>query len=323
MAKILVTGGAGFIGSHVVDAYIQADHQVIVVDNLETGSITYVNPRARFYQVDVLDTFLEEIVAQERPKVVNHHAAQANISRSVADPVQDARTNILGSLRLLELARKYGIQHFIFASSGGAIYGVQQYYPADEDHPTNPVNAYGLAKLTVERYLDYYRMAHGIQYISLRYANVYGPRQNPDGEAGVVAIFIGSLLQGKHPIIYGDGEQTRDFVHVWDVAQSNILAMGLLLSAGHASGTGSRVFNISTGRETSVLRILALLASYLGTSSICQFEAARDGEIRRSVLDLRRAREVLNWKPTFSLEEGLQETVKWFLARDGWAVQRR
>lgn len=317
MAKVLVTGGAGFIGSHVVDAYIAAGHDVIVVDNLETGVADSVNTRARFYSMDILDPSLEDLFDDERPSVVNHHAAQASVVRSVADPLQDARTNILGSLHLLKLVRKCGIRHFIFASSGGAIYGEQQYYPADEDHPTHPVNAYGIAKLTVERYLEYYRLAHGIQYISLRYANVYGPRQDPNGEAGVVAIFIGSLLQGRRPIIYGDGEQTRDFVYVGDVAQSNVLALDLLLGGGNASLAESRVLNISTGRETSVLKVLDLIVSCLGTSTVCQFEPPRDGEVRRSALDFRRAREVLNWRPTFRLEEGLRATVKWFLARDG------
>ncbi|MFQ5917442.1 MAG: NAD-dependent epimerase/dehydratase family protein, partial [Candidatus Binatia bacterium] len=256
MAKVLVTGGAGFIGSHVVDAYIEAGHQVAVIDSLETGSMSRVHPAARFYQVDILDSSVEGIIARERPVVVNHHAAQASISRSIADPVHDARTNILGSLHLLDLARKHGVSNFIFASSGGAIYGDQHWYPADEDHPQNPVNAYGIAKLTVERYLAYYDKAHGIRSISLRYANVYGPRQDPHGEAGVVAIFVGALLDGNRPTIYGDGRQTRDFVHVLDVARSNVLALNLLLQGGGASLVDSPVFNISTAKETSVLEIL-------------------------------------------------------------------
>ncbi|MFQ5989627.1 MAG: NAD-dependent epimerase/dehydratase family protein [Candidatus Methylomirabilales bacterium] len=315
MAKILVTGGAGFIGSHVVDAYIEAGHQVVVIDSLETGSLSHVNPAARFYQMDILDSSVEDIIVKERPQVINHHAAQASISRSIADPVHDARTNILGSLRLLDLARKYGLSNFIFASSGGAIYGNQQRYPADEDHPLNPMNAYGIAKLTVERYLEYYHKAHGVRSISLRYANVYGPRQDPRGEAGVVAIFIGALLEGRRPIIYGDGRQTRDFVHVCDVVRSNTLALNQLLEGGDASLAESAVFNISTAKETSILAILDLLAPFVGCSSECQFEPPREGEIRRSALDFRRVRESLNWMPTLTLEEGLRDTVKWFVDR--------
>ncbi|MGH7381758.1 MAG: NAD-dependent epimerase/dehydratase family protein [Candidatus Methylomirabilales bacterium] len=321
MAKILVTGGAGFIGSHIVDAYIEAGHEVVVVDSLETGSIDYVNPKARFYHADILDPSLDAIMAQEKPAALNHHAAQASINRSIADPVQDARTNILGSVRLLELARRYGTSHFIFASSGGAVYGVQRSYPADEDHPLNPINAYGIGKLTVERYLEYYRKAYGVRYIALRYANVYGPRQDPHGEAGVVAIFTGNLLHGKRPIVYGDGHQTRDFVYVRDVVRANVLALDLLLDGKDLGLSSSPVFNIATGRATSVLEMVEMLTRILGCSRECQFEPPREGEIRRSILDFRRAREVLDWKPTCTLEEGLRETTKWFL--DGQARLKR
>lgn len=312
MVKVLVTGGAGFVGSHVVDAYIGAGHRVTVVDSLEAGSKNYVNPEARFYELDILDPSMEEIIARERPTVVNHHAAQASISRSVADPIHDAQTNILGSLRLLELARKYGIGGFIFASSGGAIYGHQQSYPAREDHPCNPINAYGIAKLSVEKYMEYYQQVHQIRCVSLRYGNVYGPRQNPHGEAGVVAIFVGALLEGRQPAVYGDGNQTRDFVHVRDVVRSNILALDLLLRNDKSAFTESLAFNIGTGSETSVLEILNHLASILGSSAECRFEPARGGEILRSVLDSGRARKVLKWKPSLSLEEGLRETATWF-----------
>jgi len=294
MAKILVTGGAGFIGSHVVDAYIEAGHDVAVVDNLETGSRSYVNPDARFYEIDILDPSLEAVIAEERPTVVNHHAAQASISRSVADPVHDARTNILGSVRLLELGRKHGVRSFLFASSGGAVYGDQKWYPASENHPLSPLNAYGIAKLTVENYLRYYWEVHQIRYIALRYSNVYGPRQNPHGEAGVVAIFIGMLLQGRRPIVYGDGHQTRDFIHVRDAVEASAI-------------------NIGTGRETSVLEILHQLVLIMGGSGECNFEPAKEGEIWRSLLDIDRACKVLNWKPSLSLEEGLRETATWFM----------
>jgi UDP-glucose 4-epimerase len=261
MAKVLVTGGAGFIGSHLVDGYIEAGHDVAVIDSLETGSKVHLNPAVRLYEVDILDPSLEAIIAEERPTVLNHHAAQASISRSVADPVHDARTNILGSVGLLELCRKYGIPSFIFASSGGAVYGHQTWFPANEEHPVNPVNAYGIAKLTVEKYLAYYWETHQIGSISLRYANVYGPRQNPHGEAGVVAIFIGAMLQRKRPVIYGDGHQTRDFIHVRDVVRSNVCALDLLLRERDASRGAFHGLNIGTGNETSVLDILNRLAS--------------------------------------------------------------
>lgn len=316
MAKVLVTGGAGFIGSHLVDAYIEAGHDVAVIDSLETGSKVHLNPAVRLYEVDILDPSLEAIIAEERPTVLNHHAAQASISRSVADPVYDARTNILGSVGLLELGRKYGIPNFIFASSGGAVYGNQICYPASEDHPLNPVNAYGIAKLTVERYLAYYWETYQIRSISLRYANVYGPRQNPHGEAGVIAIFIGALLQGQRPTIYGDGHQTRDLIHVRDVVRSNVCALDLLIRDRDASRGSFYSLNIGTGRETSVLEILNRLASILDDSRECQFEPPRKGEIRRSVLDVGRARKVLNWTPGVSLEEGLRETAAWFVAEN-------
>lgn len=316
MAKVLVTGGAGFIGSHVVDAYVEAGHQVTVVDNLESGLIHHLSPDARFYQMDILDPSLESIFAEERPQVVNHHAAQASISRSIADPLQDARINILGSVHLLELARKYHIPHFIFASSGGAVYGHQRCYPASEDHPLNPVNAYGIAKLTVEKYLEYYWKAHQIRCVSFRYSNVYGPRQNPHGEAGVVAIFIGAFLQGKCPVIYGDGQQTRDFVHVRDVVRANVLSLDLLLRGNDAWVPESMALNIATERETSILEIQNQLASILGRSGECQFDSPREGEIRRSVLACGQAERVLNWKPSLSLEEGLRETATWFLSQD-------
>ena len=316
MAKILMTGGAGFIGSHVVDAYIEAGHEVVVVDNLESGSLANLNAKARFHQIDLLDPSLEAIIEQEEPSVVNHHAAQVSISKSIADPVNDARTNIIGSVRLLEVARKVAIPNFIFASSGAAIYGVQENYPATEDHPLQPVNGYGIAKLTVERYLEYYRQVHGMRYVTLRYSNVYGPRQDPDGEGGVVAIFIGALLRGGCPVVYGDGRQTRDFVNVRDAVRSNILALNVLLNDGPGVILESPAFNISTGKETNVLQVLAMISSILGRPGDCHFEPPRKGEVRRSVLDYGRAKEVLKWQPNVDLEAGLRDTVHWFLARN-------
>jgi len=223
--KILVTGGAGFIGSHVVDAYLELGHEVVVVDNLSSGSIENLNPKAKFYEMDIRDSDIEDLFKNEKPDVVNHHAAQMDVRKSVEDPIYDADVNIIGSLNLLQNCIKYGVKKFIFASTGGAIYGEQDYFPADEEHPTRPLSPYGVAKLTVEKYLYFYKEVHGLNYVVLRYANIYGPRQNPHGEAGVVAIFTSKMLKGEQPVINGDGFQTRDYTFVGDVVRANVLAL--------------------------------------------------------------------------------------------------
>jgi len=243
--KIIVTGGAGFIGSHVTDRYIAAGHQVVVVDNLTTGKMANLNPKVRFYQSDIRDPGMEEIFGNEKPDVVNHHAAQIDVRKSVQDPVFDAGVNILGMLNLLEKAIRHGVKRFIFASSGGAMYGDQpeNAAPADEETPLRPISPYGVAKATGELYLHYYKIVHGLDYVALRYGNVYGPRQDPFGEAGVVAIFTEKLLADGQPVINGDGLQTRDYVYVEDVAAANLLAL-------HPGASGS--FNIGTGLEKNV-----------------------------------------------------------------------
>jgi len=249
--RILVTGGAGFIGSHVVDAYVHAGHEVWVLDDLSRGTRANVNPRAQFVRMDLRSPELKDLMATGAFDCVNHHAAQIDVRASVVDPARDAMINILGTLNLLEAVRIHGVPQLIFASTGGAIYGNQHHFPADEAHPTAPVSPYGVAKRSVELYLEYYRQAHGLRYVVLRYANVYGPRQDPEGEAGVVAIFCGKILGGQRLIIYGDGRQTRDYVFVGDVASANLLALRCL-AAGVTGDTPSirhqnGGFNIATG----------------------------------------------------------------------------
>ncbi|MEN3037751.1 MAG: SDR family oxidoreductase [Candidatus Kryptonium sp.] len=301
--KILVTGGAGFIGSHVVDAYIQLGHSVIVVDNLSTGSIQNLNPKAKFYQIDIRDDKIEKIFKDEKIDIVNHHAAQMDVRKSVEDPIYDADVNIIGSLKLLQLSIKYGVKKFIFASTGGAVYGEQDYFPADEEHPTRPLSPYGVAKLTVEKYLYFYKEVHGLNYVILRYANIYGPRQNPHGEAGVVAIFTSKMLKGEQPIINGDGLQTRDYTYVGDVVRANVLALNY---------EKSDVFNIGTGIETDVNTLFYKLKNL--TSATCDeiHGPAKPGEQRRSVISYQKIYKAMGWKPEISLDEGLKLTVEFF-----------
>ncbi|HEX9878688.1 MAG TPA: NAD-dependent epimerase/dehydratase family protein, partial [Candidatus Binatia bacterium] len=223
--RIMVTGGAGFIGSHVVDAFVAAGHEVSVIDDFSTGDRANLNPKAELYSMDILDPAMGEVLARSAPRVLCHHAAQMDVRRSVADPQFDARVNILGLIHLLEAGRTAGIRRVIFASSGGAVYGEQERFPAPENHPTRPASPYGVSKLTGEHYLSYYEQTAGISHVALRYGNVYGPRQLSTGEAGVVAIFTGKLLSGQVPIIHGDGRQTRDYVYVGDVVRANLLAL--------------------------------------------------------------------------------------------------
>jgi len=303
--KICITGGAGFIGSHVVDRYIAAGHEVIVVDNLITGKMENLNPRAKFYRLDIRNREVEEIFSRERPDVVNHHAAQIDVRKSVEDPLFDAEMNVLGTLRLLEGAVKQKVRRFIFASSGGAIYGDQSpgAQPASEEDPLRPLSPYGVAKATGELYLHYYWMVHGLDYVALRYGNVYGPRQDPFGEAGVVAIFTEKLLSGGQPRINGDGLQTRDYVYVEDVAEANVLAL-------NRNGLGS--FNIGTGAEKNVNELFWNLVRITGKSVEEIHGPAKPGEQRRSVLNCSKARIHLGWAARVSWEEGLHKTVEYF-----------
>ena len=301
--NILVTGGAGFIGSHVADAYVNAGHHVIIVDDLSTGSLKNVHSKAKFVQLDIRSNELHTIFERDRIDVVNHHAAQMDVRRSVEDPMFDASVNVLGSVNLLENCRKSGVKKIIFASTGGAIYGEQDHFPADEQHPVRPLSPYGITKLATEKYLYYYDSVFGLQYVSLRYANVYGPRQNPHGEAGVVAIFTSKMLAGKQPIINGDGKQTRDYVYVSDVVQANLAAL---------SFQGSDFFNIGTGIETNVIQLFEALRGLTGAKCSEQHGLPKAGEQSRSVLDYSSAKKVLGWRPKFSLHEGLTQTVEFF-----------
>jgi UDP-glucose 4-epimerase len=301
--KVLVTGGAGFIGSHVVDAYVAAGYEVAVADNLVTGREAHVHPRARLYRVDVASPDLAEVFARERPEVVNHHAAQASVSVSVRDPLADARANILGTLNVLDLSVRTGVRRIIYASTGGALYGEPERIPADEDHPVRPLSPYGASKYAGEVYVGLYTRLHGLPSFILRYGNVYGPRQDPFGEAGVVAIFATAMLAGREPTVFGDGTQTRDFVHVDDVAQANLLAT--------AAG-GSGVAHVATGVETTVNDIFRHVADAAAYHIPPRYGPPRRGDVYRIALDPAAARHALGWQARVPLGEGLERTVGWF-----------
>ena len=301
--NILVTGGAGFIGSHVVDAYVADGHHVIVVDDLSMGVRANVHSDAEFYQLDIRDPQLGQLMKQHSIEVVSHHAAQMDVRRSVADPVFDASVNVLGGLNVFEAAREAGVQKFIFSSTGGAIYGEQEYFPADEEHATRPLSPYGITKLGTEKYLFYYREVYGINYVVLRYANVYGPRQNPHGEAGVIAIFAKKMLQGETPIINGDGRQTRDYTYVGDVVEANRCALKY---------SGSNIFNVGTGIETDVNELFHELRALLNPSCQETHGPAKIGEQMRSVIDHGKIRRSCGWRPVVSLSEGLKITAEYF-----------
>ena len=301
--NILVTGGAGFIGSHVVDAYINDNHNVVIVDDMSRGRKEFINPRATFHQISISDPQLANIIQKESIEVINHHAAQISVSDSVKNPVKDAESNIIGTLQLLQNAVECGVDKFIFASTGGAIYGEQDYFPAREDHPQKPTSPYGLSKLSVEGYLKFYKEQYGLKSIIFRYGNVFGPRQNPNGEAGVVAIFNNRLLKGQAPIINGDGEQTRDYIFVRDVVNANLLALKL---------NGSDTFNVGTGQETSVNELTHLILEVAESNIDVQTSKKNIFEQRRSCLDYKKLKGSLNWSPKVSLKEGLSETFIFF-----------
>ncbi|MFN8625862.1 MAG: NAD-dependent epimerase/dehydratase family protein [Candidatus Binatia bacterium] len=306
--RILVTGGAGFIASHVADAFVAAGHDVAILDDLSSGRRENLNPKARFYQLDVQDAAVADVFQRERPEVLCHHAAQMDVRRSVADPIFDARVNLVGLLNLLEQGRQHGLRRVLFASTGGAIYGEQDVFPARETHKTEPLSPYGVAKLASERYLFFYSATYGISYAALRYANVYGPRQNPHGEAGVVAIFCEKLLRGEQPVINGDGTQTRDYVYVGDLVRANLAAL-------QSKFTGA--LNLGTGIETDVNALFRTLVRLCGSAATDVHGLAKAGEQRRSVIDNALAQRVLGWRPEVTLEAGLQRTVEFFRQRVG------
>ncbi|HSL03896.1 MAG TPA: NAD-dependent epimerase/dehydratase family protein [Nitrospiraceae bacterium] len=304
--KVLVTGGAGFIGSHLVDRLVLEGHEVVVVDNLSTGKRRNLNRAARFFKLDIQSWRLERVFRNERPNLVMHLAAQMDVRKSVEDPIFDAQVNVLGTLNVLQQAIKHGVRKVVFSSSGGAIYGEQEIYPASESHVTRPLSPYGISKLCGEQYLSYYQRVNGLQIVSLRYANVYGPRQDPDGEAGVVAIFIQKLLNNEQAIVNGNGRQTRDFVYVEDIVEANLAVMGQEIQ-----GT----YNVGTGEETSINDLLRILV--LHTNSTCKevHGPAKNGEQARSVIDSGKLRQEWSWEPKIELSDGLKRTVEYFRER--------
>ena len=304
MAKILVTGGAGFIGSHVVDLFLAKGYEVVVLDDLSTGRLSNLNPHAKFYQIDIRDPKVRDVFAAEKPDYVSHHAAQMDVRRSVAQPLFDADVNILGSINLIECAREFEVKHFVYISSGGAAYGEPERLPCDEEHPINPICQYGASKHTVEHYLYMYHVNYGSKYTVLRYPNVFGPRQNPHGEAGVVAIFTGKMLADEPALVNGDGDQTRDFVYVGDCANANYLAV----TVDHQPG----IYNLGWGRPTSINDIFFTLAKATGYSHPIQHGPAKVGETRNIYLDAKKAARELGWTPTVSLEQGLEKTISYF-----------
>ena len=306
--KIIVTGGAGFIGSWVCEAYIAEGHEVLAVDDLSTGSEGNIPPEAEFVECDVRDSEkLEKTFREFRPQVVNHHAAQINVRSSVENPSFDAEVNIVGSLNVLRLCAERGTERFVFASTGGALYGEPRRLPAGEATPALPISPYGIAKLATEHYVRYHSRSFGVRHAVLRYANVYGERQNPEGEAGVIAIFCRNAVNGKPCAIFGDGNQTRDYVYVSDVASANVLA----------TRTDEGTFNIGTSVETSVRDIARILGETRGTELEVVYRERRSGEVERISLDSSLAAEKLGWEPRTDFREGILRTWKWFSERPG------
>src|SRR3989339_1917040 len=298
--KIVVTGGAGFIGSNVVDTYVEAGHEVLIIDNLSTGKEENLNTKANFEKIDIRDKKVHDIISSFSPDVINHIAAQIDVRKSLSDPVFNAEVNELGMLNILETAVKTKAKKLLFSSTGGAIYGeIKEKDVADEGHPQEPISPYAITKRAGELYLYAYHVNYGLNYTVLRYGNVFGPRQDPLGEAGVIAIFCGKMLKGEVPTIYGDGEQLRDYVFVADVASANLLA----LQKGE-----NQIFNIGTGVGTSVNQLFGYLKSLLKFKDDAVYAPARAGELFRSVLNAKRAEKLLGWEPTADVKTGLQKT---------------
>ena len=316
--KILITGGAGFIGSNIVDGYIARGFEVVVVDNLSAGKKENLNPSARFYREDIRSEKIREIILDERPHIVNHHAAQISVPRSVEDPLMDADINIMGFINILEASKEVGVEKVIFASSGGAIYGEAAVLPTPEEQPPNLLFPYAVSKATGEAYLEYYKHHYGIDCIVLRYANIYGQRQTPEGEAGVVAIFMDNILNGRQSIIYAYDDQPqgmlRDYCHVEDVVRANILA---------AEKKTTGVFNIATGKAITTLELYNTILKAVEERDLPVdeairkplFEKPRPGELKRSCLDAKRAESVLGWTPRIGLKEGIEKTLEWWLTQ--------
>ncbi len=298
--RVVVTGGAGFIGSHITDLLIRKGYEVAVFDDLSTGKKENINPKAKFTRVDIASPALLSALKKFSPQYIIHEAAQISVSRSVRFPLEDARVNVTGALNLLDYAARNKVKKFIFASSGGTVYGK---YPADENCPLDPISPYGITKAVMEWYLRFYHKEYGLRYTSLRYSNVYGPRQDPHGEAGVVAIFCRKLLAGEACVINGDGKYIRDYVYCKDVARANFLAL-------RSSATGG--LNIGTGISTDVNQLYSKIVKVLGINTKAKYGPHRAGDLRKSLLDWRKAKKALGWKPLTGLDEGISETVGFF-----------
>lgn len=298
--KILVTGGAGFIGSHVVDGYINLGHDVVIVDNLRTGFRHNVNAKATFVELDIRSPKLDEVFVTEKPDVVGHFAAQMDVRQSLEDPLFDADCNVLGTINLLECCVRHNVKKVIYASTGGAIYGEPDSLPADEGYPTNPLSHYGLSKFVAEEYIRLYRRIYNLDYTILRFPNVYGPRQNPHGEAGVCAILVALMLEGKTPTLFGHGEPLRDYVYVGDIAKANILALD--------KGSGE-IINLGSGKGTSVRELYDILADYLGFNAEPVLKPLRPGEVERIFITGTKAKEILGWTPGVDIATGLRLTA--------------
>ena len=301
--KILVTGGAGFIGSHVADALLADGHDVHILDDLSSGKKANLPDGATFHKGDIRSAKVEGLFEQHQFEALYHLAAQMDVRKSVEDPGFDAEVNVLGFLNLMEAGRENGLKKVVFSSTGGAIYGEPEYAPQDEEHALKPISPYGITKLVAEKYLHFYHLQHGLQYVALRYANVYGPRQDAHGDAGVVAIFSRAFLSGEQPQIYGDGEQTRDYVFVEDVVRANVAALQL---------DEPEIVNVGTAEETTVNELFRQIRDLAGSDAEEQHAAARPGEQQRSVIDPSKAERVLDWTPAFALNNGLAKTVRWF-----------
>ena len=300
--KILVTGGAGFIGSHIVDAYINLGYKVVVIDNLSTGFRKNLNPKAKFYKADIGDLLkIEKIFQKEKPQIVNHHAAIAEVVKSLRNPLPTINVNVIGTINLLLAAGKIGVKKFIFSSTGGAIYGQPDKIPADENTPAIPLSPYGLSKLLGEECIKFYARIFGFDYLIFRYPNVYGPRQNPKGEAGVVAIFSGLMRKGKQPTIFGDGSKTRDYVHIDDIVRANIIGL-------HKGK--NEIFNLGWAKKISDQKIFDTIAKNLNFKKPPIYAPFRKGEVYQIALSANKAKKILNWQPQISLEEGIKKTVK-------------
>lgn len=302
--RFLVTGGAGFIGSHIVDRLIEEGHHVAIVDDFSTGKEINLNPKAKLYKIDICDSGLETVFQAEKPDFVSHHAAQISVVVSVNDPLLDVQTNVIGALNILQLCKKYSVKKIIFSSTGGVIYGEPEYLPADEKHPLRPLCPYGIDKLAFENYLYMYGVVYGLNYTVLRYANVFGPRQDPHGEAGVTAIFAQKMLDGVQPIIFGDGKATRDYIFVEDVVNANMLAWE----------KGDRqIFNIGTGIETDVNEIFRLLKKEFGFPKDAIYAEKRSGELQRICIAYEKAKAELGWSPKYTFAEGIKKTVEYYV----------